>query len=98
MSREIIIRPKAEAEMTAAYDWYENRVRGLGSDFLLSVDAVIHAIARTPQHYQIIYKDIRRALTKRFPYEVFFIEEQSRIIVLAVFHAKRNPESWKKRV
>ena len=78
--REIIIRPKAEVEMTEAYGWYEDRMQGLGSDFILSVDAVLHAIARNPRHYQVIYKNIRRALTKRFPYEVFYIKEKSRII------------------
>jgi len=41
MSRRLIIRPEAETEMAEAFDWYEGRVPGLGSDFLLSVDAVI---------------------------------------------------------
>ncbi len=37
VSRELIIRPEAEAEITEAYDWYEARSRGLGANFLLSV-------------------------------------------------------------
>ena len=41
MSRRLIVRPEAEAEMTEAYDWYEDRVPGLGSEFLLCVDAVL---------------------------------------------------------
>ena len=40
MSRRLIVRPEAEAEMTDAFDWYEDRVPGLGSEFLLCVDAV----------------------------------------------------------
>jgi len=98
MTRRLIIRPEAEAEMTEAYNWYEARVPGLGSDFLLSVDAILHAIARTPQQYPVVHRHIRRALTRRFPYEVFFLEEDSRIVVLAVFHAKRNPKNWRERV
>ncbi len=37
VSRELIIRPEAEAEITEAYDWYEARSRMLGTNFLLSV-------------------------------------------------------------
>jgi hypothetical protein len=37
MTRELIIRPEAEIEMVEAYDWYEARLQGLGSDFLLSI-------------------------------------------------------------
>jgi toxin ParE1/3/4 len=98
MIREVIIRPEAEAEMTEAYDWYEDRVPGLGSGFLLSVDAILHAIARTPQRYPVVHKGIRRALTRRFPFEVFFLDGESRVVVLAVFHVKRNPENWQERV
>jgi len=49
MSRGLIVRPEAEAEMTEAFDWYEDRVPGLGSEFLLCVDAVFCAILRSPR-------------------------------------------------
>jgi hypothetical protein len=32
MSRRLILRPEAEAEMTGAFDWYEQRLPGLGSE------------------------------------------------------------------
>jgi len=97
VSSNLIIRPEAEVEMTEAFDWYEARVPGLGSDFLLCVDALFHSIARTPKQYPKVYRETRRALTRRFPYEIFFIEEQDRIIVLSVFHASRNPTDWKSK-
>ena len=49
MNRRLIVRPEAEAEMTEAFDWYEDRVPGLGSEFLLCVDAVFSAILRSLQ-------------------------------------------------
>ncbi len=39
VSRRLIVRPEAEAEMGEAFDWYEDCVPGLGSEFLLCVDA-----------------------------------------------------------
>lgn len=98
MSRRLIIRPKAEAEIADAFGWYEDRVPGLGSDFLLSVDAVLHAILRHPQQYPQVHRIVRRALLRRFPYEVFFVEDDERVAVLSVFHAKRNPKRWQERI
>lgn len=98
MTPEVIIRPEAEAEIADAHDWYEARVPGLGADFFLAVDAILHSIARTPKQYPVVHRNIRRALTKRFPYEVFFLDEDQRIVVLAVFHASRNPKSWTSRI
>jgi toxin ParE1/3/4 len=98
MSRRLIIRPEAEAELADAFDWYETRVRGLGAEFLLCVDAVFNAIARDPQHYPRVHDSVRRALTRRFPYGVFFVEDDARVVVLAIFHARRNPERWQERI
>ena len=44
MTLELIVRPEAEKDLSAAFEWYEERVPGLGSDFLLNVDAAFHAI------------------------------------------------------
>ncbi len=98
MIHQIIVRPEAEAEMIDAFDWYEDQVPGLGSDFLLCLDAVFSTIARLPQQYPRVHKVVRRALTRRFPYEVFFVEDGNRIVILSVFHATRNPKRWQERI
>jgi len=48
VSRELIVRPEAEAELGEAFDWYESRVNGLGAEFLLAIDATLASIARNP--------------------------------------------------
>ena len=98
MSPRLIIRPEAEQEMADGFDWYEERVPGLGSDFLLCVDATLNSILRQPQQYPHVHRVVRRALTRRFPYEVFFVDDAERVVVLSVFHAKRNPKRWQERI
>ena len=98
VSIELTIRPEAEAEMADAFDWYEARTPSLGSEFLLAVDAVLQSVLRNPAQYPFIHKTARRALLRRFPYEVFFVVEINRIVVLSVFHAKRNPKRWQERI
>lgn len=52
---ELVVRPEAEVELADAYAWYEQRVHGLGEQFILSVDAVFQAIIRGPQQYPQVF-------------------------------------------
>ncbi len=98
MVRDLTIRPKAEAELSDAFGWYEDQVSGLGSDFLNAVEAALYSIKRNPETYPAVHGAVRRCLIRRFPYAVFYWIEPSRIVVLAVFHVRRDPASWKKRL
>jgi plasmid stabilization system protein ParE len=98
MKHKAIIRPEAELDISEAFSWYDGLVSGLGSEFIERLDDAIDYILRNPEIHPIIYKNIRRAFIRRFPYAVYYIYEKSNIIVLAVFHFKRNPKSWLKRI
>jgi plasmid stabilization system protein ParE len=93
----LIIRPEAEAELAEAVEWYESRVQGLGSDVLLAIDAAVAGILGNPLQHPLVHKTVRRALLRRFPYEIFFTLGDHHIVILAVFHAKRNPKRWTDR-
>jgi plasmid stabilization system protein ParE len=94
MNNSIIIRPEAESDISDAYSWYDDRILGLGSEFIDCIDDAINSILLNPESYAIVFKNIRRILVRRFPYAVYYIYEESVIVVLAVFHFKRNPKSW----
>jgi toxin ParE1/3/4 len=98
MTYELIIRPEAELDIGDAYQWYENQCQGLGRDLLLCIEASLFSIQRTPELYPIIYKNIHRALTRRFPYGIFYVIDGSKVIVIAIFHVRRDPKSWQNRV
>jgi plasmid stabilization system protein ParE len=97
MAKHFVVRREAEAELNEAFVWYEDRVPGLGSDFLLQVDACFNTILRTPELYPVVHRNIRRAILRRFPYEVFYVIDEPRISILAIFHSKRDPKHWKDR-
>lgn len=96
-NKPVIIRAEAEADINDAYQWYESQRKGLGESYLLCIEEALSRIIRTPLIYSIVYKDIRRVLIHRFPFGIFFIEGEKNISVLAVLHARRNPETWKER-
>ncbi|MGK5088872.1 type II toxin-antitoxin system RelE/ParE family toxin [Bdellovibrionota bacterium FG-2] len=97
MSLQLIFRPEAEAEVADAYAWYGEQNPGLGSHFLLCMEAALSQITRHPDASPVVHRKIRRTLLRRFPYGVFYILEDTRIVILAVFHVKRSPTLWKKR-
>ena len=98
MSRRVVLRPAARAEFDEAFDWYEARRTGLGSEFAVSVEQAFDRILRNPQLHGIVYEDVRCALVRRFPYGVYYVVEEERIVVLAIFHSSRDPKAWQARV
>jgi toxin ParE1/3/4 len=98
MNLPVVLRHKARAEFDAAVDWYEQQNAGLGTKFVDQVQAVFDRISATPELHAKIYREVRRALVRRFPYSVYYRIKADRVVVLAVFHNKRNPNIWKSRV
>jgi plasmid stabilization system protein ParE len=96
-NKSVIILADAEADIKDAYQWYELQRKGLGESFLLCIEEALSRVSRTPLIYAIVHKDIRRTLIHRFPFGVFYIEGKKNITVLAILHARRNPQTWKER-
>lgn len=97
MSLPVVTRPAAAAEIETAYRWYEKEREGLGSEFLEAVEKMVKVIAENPERFPTIRKDIRRAVLSRFPYSIFYRIVSGNIVVIACFHGKRSPKSWRAR-
>jgi toxin ParE1/3/4 len=97
MSWVVVFRRAAEIDLESAIDWYESHKQGLGRELLFAVDKSVHAILQDPEKLEIVYKDVRRAFVRRFPYVLYYKLEDERIIILSVFHERRNPEIWMER-
>jgi len=97
IDREIIVRREAQLEVQEAFQFYQDKSKGLGFEFMRSLDAALQSIKRNPFAYQITYKETRRVLLRKFPYALFYIAEENRIIVIACFHQKRSEIDWLRR-
>ncbi len=97
MSLPAVLRQKARAEFDAAIAWYERRQAGLGTEFAERVQAVLDRISATPELHATVYREVRKALVRQFPYSIYYRIRTDRVVVLAVFHNKRNPNVWKSR-
>ena len=66
--------PAAEAEMIAAAAYYESQQTDLGRRFIASVQDSINRICVNPGLYPVVEADVRRCLTKTFPFGVLLRE------------------------
>ena len=98
MRLALVFHPNVRVDMDDAYTWYETQKSGGGEDFLGTVEKVLDRIQNNPEMHAKIYGDVRRCLTRRFPYGEYYRVEADRICVIAVYHAKRDPTGWKSRV
>ncbi|HVS63076.1 MAG TPA: type II toxin-antitoxin system RelE/ParE family toxin [Thermoanaerobaculia bacterium] len=70
---------------------------GLGADFLEVVDQTLTQIAELPAMYPAVYRGLRRALLRRFPYAVYYRLRGESVRVLAFLHQRRSPNVIRSR-
>lgn len=97
MSREIAFRRVARSEFDEAIAWYEGERAGLGVEFREAVERTLEVIARPPEMFRCFQGEVRRAVMRRFPYAIHFLNEDGRIVVVAVFHCHRDPDRLRSR-
>ncbi len=98
MKWELRFHPDVGDEVAESYEWYEDRLTGLGEEFLAALEACYARLVTGPAKHQIIEGDIRHSRLRRFPFAVYYRIVGDAIEVVAVHHDKRDPEVWRSRV
>lgn len=97
MNLRLTLRPEAEDDVEAALAWYSSERRALALAFVDSLDRLLLRIRDKPHQFPQVAPGMRRALMERFPYGVFFSAGEDRVVVLAVLHLHRHPDTWRAR-
>jgi toxin ParE1/3/4 len=96
---EIMFHEAADQEAAEAILWYELQEAGLGPRLRSEIDTSISRILRSPLTFPVIHRsNIRRAPLTRFPYSIIFALEDEYVVILAVFHSRRDPAAWQERL
>jgi hypothetical protein len=95
---EIFVHHEAQLEVQETFYRYQDLNEGLGFEFIRSMDAATQFIKRNPLSYQKIYGEIRRVLLRKFPYALFYLVDEKRVVILACLHQKRSEIDWLRRV
>ncbi|MBD2304895.1 type II toxin-antitoxin system RelE/ParE family toxin [Chroococcidiopsis sp. FACHB-1243] len=92
-----VFHPEALAEYAAAVQYYAENRAEVAQAFINAVEDTIYRIRESPTRWRVIDEDIRRCLTRKFPYGILYTVESEYILILAVMHCSRKPGYWKER-
>lgn len=87
-----------KAEFMEAISFYNMQSEGLGYEFAGEVKKTIERIIQYPEAWAKLSKRTRRCRTNRFPYGVIYQIREAVLLIVAVMHLGREPQSWKSRL
>ncbi|NJL49344.1 MAG: type II toxin-antitoxin system RelE/ParE family toxin [Leptolyngbyaceae cyanobacterium SM2_5_2] len=94
----IFLDSRAEEDLDAAAQWYAQQSAELALEFLDAVDAAFGFIAQFSKAGREVADGIRRVLTKKFPFCVYYKVDDGQVVIVAVLHFRRSPEAWQQRL
>ena len=98
MTLPAVLSPEAEADLGDAAGWYERRSAGLGAELVNEVRNALIRVGDQPGAYPELRPDVRRAQVRRFSYGIFYRVRADRIEVIGIFHDRRSPRVWQRRI
>ncbi len=96
MTRTVHISEQAESDLGSAHEWYEDRLSGLGNDFLNEFRAEMGLLVQRPQAFQAVHRHFHHLPLKRFPFVIIYKFDDATVQVYRVFHTSMDPDGWKR--
>jgi plasmid stabilization system protein ParE len=88
----------ARKELAEAIAYYNQQSEGLGFRFAVEVRRTLSRVVQYPQAWPLIAERTRRCRTSGFPYGILYQIREDMILIVAVMHLRRHPDSWKARL
>ena len=98
MTRKLEYVDEALDEAEEAARWYAERSPTAAVGFTDELDIAAAEIQRAPAIWPAYDHGTRRFLLRRFPYSIVYRIEATRVVIVAVAHARRRPGYWKQRL
>jgi len=94
----IRLHPKAEEDLENALNYYYEIDNKLEAKFLKYLDATFDKILKFKNLYPYENEVVQKIVVEKFPYIVLYEQYGEIIMILALFHTKRNPQTLTDRV
>lgn len=94
MAFPYLLNQQAHEEYIEAYEWYEEKQRGLGTRFMNSVEKRLKQISENPEYFgRRSHSRFREAKVEYFPYMIVyeFLKQKRIIHIAAIYHSSRRP-------
>ena len=95
---QIRFLPEADTDLAEARLWYGLQRDGLDVQLMQRIDETLGSINNAPRRFPLVYRHLRRAIVRQFPFAIFYGVTKDKIVVLAVFHSRRDPKQLTSRL
>lgn len=93
------VTDEAERDTKEVFEWYENKLPGLGNRFLSHLENGFNKISFNPFAFANTgFLDFRRYILDVFPYKIFYLLKDDLIIITAIIHKSRSQRYWRKKL
>jgi plasmid stabilization system protein ParE len=92
------LHPAARVELREARRWYYERSPLSATAFAHAIDSAVSTIMEAPRQHPLDQHGTRKLVTQRFPFNIFYLQSESDVVIVAVAHQKRRPGYWSSRV
>ncbi|HEX7155190.1 MAG TPA: type II toxin-antitoxin system RelE/ParE family toxin [Thermoanaerobaculia bacterium] len=97
MTRQLVISREARVDIAEAVDWFRGISPRLPQRLQHELEDIYATLLEHPELYPVVHKNLRRALLRKFPYSVFYLVEETVIVIIGVVHQARDESTWKQR-
>lgn len=93
---KIRILPHARDDLLDGFHFYEKKKQHLGDYFLTCLYSDVESLKIYGGIHARPYRNLHRALSKRFPFAIYYTVNDQEVRVLAIIDCRRSP-SWIRR-
>jgi len=86
----------AKRDLIDGFHFYEDKEKGLGNYFVVSLYSDIESLKVFGGTHRKAYRGFHRALSKRFPFAIYYTVEMDIVRIRAVVDCRKRP-SWIRR-
>jgi plasmid stabilization system protein ParE len=88
------VHPTAQAEFEASVLWYKERSIKAAANFVSAVHSAIDLICQAPFRWKQEYRDFRSLGLRKYPFTIMYTidDQNSEVLIMAIYHQKRNPK------
>src|SRR5262249_45418340 len=95
---DVVFLAPARAEFAEAVAYYNAQRDGLGEEFAEEVQRTIARISECPGGWALLSGSPRRCPMNRFPYGIIYQVRGNTLLIIAVMHLHRAPQTWRSRL
>jgi len=88
----IRLHPLAEEDLEKALNYYIKIDEALELNFLKHLELTFDKILQSPQMHPFENNFVQKVVIEKFPYIVLYESYEDIVMILAIFHTKRDPQ------